>query len=46
MLWEAFHQVSSQEDIWFGNDDGWRIPRWLFRARQSLVCKWDDFSYF
>ena len=28
------------------DDDGWRIPRWLFSARQSLVCKWDDFSYF
>ena len=28
------------------DDDGWRIPRWLFSARQSLVCKWDDLSHF
>ena len=27
-------------------DVGWRIPRWLFSARQSLVCKWDNLSYF
>ena len=27
-------------------DVGWRIPRWLFSARQSLICKWDDNSYF
>ena len=27
-------------------DVGWRIPGWLFSARQSLICKWDDFSYF
>ena len=27
-------------------DVGWRIPRWLFSARQSLICKWDDYSYF
>ena len=26
-------------------DVGWRIPRLLFSARQSLVCKCDDFSY-
>ena len=25
---------------------GWRIPRWLLSTRQSLVCKWNDFSYF
>ena len=27
-------------------DVGWRIPRWLFSDRQSLICKWYDFSYF
>ena len=27
-------------------DIGWRIPKWLFSARQSLICKWDDLSYF
>ena len=26
--------------------DVWRIPRWLFSARQSFICKWDDFSCF
>ena len=26
------------------DDDVWRIPRWLLSARQSLICKWDDFS--
>ena len=86
------HQVSAQEDIWFGrwclknskmavqcwtlfailiqwfqifcvtylphikfllkriygleDDDVWIIPGWLFSVRQSLLCKWDDFSYF
>ena len=25
---------------------GWRIPKWLFCVRLSLICKWDDFSYF
>ena len=30
----------------FEDDVVWRIPRWLlFSARQSLICKWDDFSY-
>ena len=24
----------------------WRISRWLFSARLSSICKWDDFSYF
>ena len=27
-------------------DVGWRIPKWLFSARQSLICKWDYSSYF
>ena len=26
------------------DDDVQRIPRWLFSARQSFICKWDDFS--
>ena len=28
------------------DDDVWIIPGWLFSARQSLICKWDHFSYF
>ena len=27
-------------------DVSWRIPRWLFSATQSLICKGDDLSYF
>ena len=27
-------------------DIGWRIPKLLFSAIQSLICKWDDFSCF
>ena len=27
-------------------DVGLRIPRWLFSARQSLICKWDGLNYF
>ena len=30
----------------FEEDGGRRISRWLFNARQSLICKWDDLSYF
>ena len=26
-------------------DVGWRIPRWLFRTRPSLIFEWDYFSY-
>ena len=25
-------------------DIGWRIPKWLFSARQSLICKWDGLA--
>ena len=25
---------------------GWTIQKWLFSARQSLICKWDDYRYF
>ena len=27
-------------------DVGWRIPRWLFSAWSSLMCKWGDITYF
>ena len=30
----------------YEEDSGRRISRWLFNARQSLICKWDDLSYF
>ena len=46
MLPEAFHQVSAQENIWFWENVGWRIPRWLFIARPSLMSEWGEFSYF
>ena len=28
------------------DDVGCRIPKWLFSAKQSLICKWDDDGYF
>ena len=27
-------------------DNVWRIPKWLFSACQSSICKWHDLSYF
>ena len=27
-------------------DVRWKIAGWLFRAWQSLICEWSDFSYF
>ena len=27
-------------------DVGWRIPRWLFSAWPSLMCEWDNITYF
>ena len=40
----ASHQVSAQEVNGLEDDDVRRIPRWPFSARQSFICKLDDFS--
>ena len=40
----ASHQVSAQEFNGLEDDDVRSIPRWLFSARQSFICKLDDFS--
>ena len=47
MMHGAFHQVSALKRI-YGLEEyvAWKIQRWLFSARQFLICKWDDFSFF
>ena len=42
----ASHQVSAQEDIWFGKWWCFKNSKMAVIARQSLKCKWDDLSYF